>query len=244
MKIRTNRLLGYDVSSLTMMETLQYVNYSIKNQLINQITVINANKVYLADKIPKLKQIIQQSQLVIPEQAFVIAGYILGRPLRERVSGIELMEKILEVASSKKYKIFLLGGTQDVVSRLSELCGRKYNAKIVGFSSGYFDDESETHILNSIRKSKPDILFVALGSPKQELWIHKFKHKLNVSISVGVGGSFDHIVGDKKQAPKWMRFGLEWVYRSIKDPRLWTRYATINPYFLVKILESRFFSDL
>ena len=223
MNIPSNSILGYQVSNINLDEAIEFIDLFIESRIPCQVTAMNANKVYLADKVPELKQIIHSSKLVIPEQAFVIAGNLLGKPLKSRVSGIELMEQILEIGSYKKYRIFLLGAQADVVSRLATLCKIKHDCNIVGFASGYFDEASEINIVKAIAKAKADILFVAMGSPKQEIWIRKFQSKLGIPVCIGVGGSFNHIVGDKKIAPDWMRCGLEWIYRTIEEPRLWKR---------------------
>jgi N-acetylglucosaminyldiphosphoundecaprenol N-acetyl-beta-D-mannosaminyltransferase len=196
-------ILGYPVDNLTMDETVQKIDQFIASGEPHQVTVINANKIYLADRHPKLWGILQTSDLVIPEQAILIAGNLLKRHLRERVSGVELMGRLLEEAPAKGYGIFFLGAKPEVVKRLVELCHEKYRSiNIVGYSDGYFDEDSEVMVLKRIQKAKPDILFVALGSPKQEFWIRKNYRTLGVPFCIGVGGSFDVHAGFKKSAPE------------------------------------------
>lgn len=230
-------ILGYSVDNLTMDEAVGEVDGFIRSGEPHQITVINANKIYLADKDPDLLQIIQTSDLVIPEQAIIIASKILRRPLKERVSGIELMRKLLEEAASKCYRIYLLGAKHEVVDKLAKICYNK-GINIVGYFDGYFDDDE--NVLMEIQKTKPDILFVALGSPRQEFWIRKQLQTIKVPVCIGVGGSFDVLAGYKKEAPNWTRCGLEWIYRMRQDRRLWKRYFTVNPNLLWKIIKYHF----
>lgn len=232
-------ILGYPVSNLTMDEAVEQIDTFIASRQPHQITVINANKVYLAERHPELREIMHHSALLIAEEALVIAGRLLGCPLKGRVSGIELMQRLLEIGELKRYRIFLLGAHPDVVQRLSQLCQIQYHCHIVGFSDGYFSEVEEPKLIEKIRHSCPDILFIALGSPRQEFWIHRHLEALNVPVCLGVGGSFDLIVGDKKRAPKWMQHGLEWVYRLMQDRRLWKRYLITNSFFLWKILKEK-----
>jgi len=233
-------ILGYPVSNLTMDETVEKVDEFIASGHSHQITVINANKVFLADKYPQLATILKTSDLVIAEQAIVIAGKILKRPLKERVSGVELMERLLTEAPTKKYRNFFLGASIKIVARLRDVCKEKYpGLNIVGYLGGYFKPEEEPTLIAKIRMAKPGILFVALGSPKQEFWIRRNLEQLGVPVCLGVGGSFDLLAGYKKRAPVWMQCGLEWIYRLMQDPRLWKRYFKINPIFVWKVLKAK-----
>lgn len=234
-------ILGYPVDNLTMDEAVQKVDEFIASGKPHQTIVINANKVYLAHKYPELSEILRTSDLVIPEQAILIAGNILKRRLKERVSGVELMGRLLEHAPDKGYRIFLLGAKPEVVQRLVEVCHEKHKGiNIVGYSHGYFGEDGEAAVLEKIRKARPDILFVALGSPHQEFWIRRHYRMLGVPFCIGVGGSFDVHAGYKKSAPDWMRCGLEWVYRLMQDKRLWKRYFVTNTFLLGKVLKMKF----
>jgi len=233
-------ILGYPVDNLTMDEVVQKVETLIASEEPHQITVINANKIYLADRSPDLFEILQTSDLVIPEQAIIIAGDLLKSRLKERVSGVELMDRLLTESPSKGYRVFLLGAKHEVVERLVRVCHEKYkDINIVGYSDGYFGEDTEAMVLETIRKARPHILFVGLGSPKQEFWIRKHYQALAVPVYIGVGGSFDVLVGDKKRAPEWMRCGLEWIYRLMQDRKLWRRYLITNTYLLRRVLKAK-----
>ena len=233
-------LLGYPVSNLTMDEAIAHIDSFIASGRSHQVVVINANKVYLAGKYPDLRQIIEAAAMVIPEQAMVMAGRWLGTPLKGRVSGVDLMQRLIEASGGKPYRVFLLGGRPDVVKRLCDRCESVYNCRVVGFADGYFSPAEERRRIAHIRRCCPDILFVGLGSPRQERWIYRNRAALNVPVCIGVGGSFDVLVGDKKRAPKWMQHGLEWAYRLMQEPRrLWKRYLITNTVFLWQVVRFR-----
>jgi N-acetylglucosaminyldiphosphoundecaprenol N-acetyl-beta-D-mannosaminyltransferase len=234
-------ILGHPVDNLTMDEVIQKIDEFIASEKSHRITVTNANKLYLTDQHPELLDIIHKSDLVIPEQAIVIASRLLNRRLKERVSGIELMGRLLANASGKNHRIFFLGARPEVVSRLVEICHEKYEGiNIVGHSDGYFSGDKEIAVLEKIKTLQPHILFVALGSPKQEFWIARHLKTIGVPVCIGVGGSFDVLSGYKKDAPQWTRCGLEWVYRLMQDRRLFKRYAVTNPLLMWKILKANF----
>ncbi len=232
-------VLGHPVDNLTMDEVVRKIDEFIRSGKSHRITVTNANKLHLTDQYSELLDVVCRSDLVIPEQAIIIASRLLNRPLRERVSGIELMERLLADAPSRGYRIFLLGARPEVVSRLVEVCYTKHKGiNIVGYSDGYFDNDEEVIVLRKIQASQPHILFVALGSPRQEFWIARHMEMLGVPVCIGVGGSFDVLSGHKKDAPPWMRCGLEWIYRSMQDRRLIKRYLVTNPLLLWKIVKA------
>ena len=234
-------VLGLPVDNLTMDEVVQRIDGFIRSGKPHRITVTNANKLYLADQHPELLNIVRDSDLVIPEQAIVIASKLLNRPLKARVSGIELTERLLADAPSKGYKVFFLGSRSEVVSRLVEVChGECEGINIVGYSDGYFDADEEMAVLEKIQALQPHILFVALGSPKQEFWIARHLETLGVPVCIGVGGSFDVLSGYKKDAPPWTRCGLEWFYRLMQDRRLFKRYMITNPLLIWKIIKVNF----
>ena len=234
-------VLGLPVDNLTMDEVVQKIDGFIKSGKPHRITVTNANKLYLMDQHPELLNIVRNSDLIIPEQAIVIASKLLSRPLKERVSGIELTGRLLADAPLKGYKVFLLGARHEVVSGLVKVCQVKYKGiNIVGYSDGYFGDDEEMALLEKIQALQPHILFVALGSPKQEFWIAQHLGTLGVPVCIGVGGSFDVLSGYKKDAPPWMRCGLEWIYRLMQDRRLFKRYMITNPLLIWKIIKVNF----
>ena len=149
------------------------------------------------------------------------------------------MEMLCELSNEKKFKIFMYGAKPEIVKKAKENLEKKYpNINIVGYIDGYEKDNEK--IVNMINESGADIMFVALGSPKQEFWINENKKKLNCKIYQGVGGSFDVFSGTIKRAPKWMqKCGLEWFYRLIKEPKRIVRQLGLFKFLVLALVERR-----
>ena len=142
-----------------------------------------------------------------------------------------------------KYKIYLFGAKEEVVCKVKSIFEEKYpNLQIVGFRNGYFTEADEDDIVKDMQKSGADMLFVAFSSPKKEYWVHKYIKQLNIPFVMGVGGSFDVVVGVTKRAPLWMqKCGLEWFYRFIQEPgRMWKRYFIGNAKFVLLTYKTKF----
>jgi len=230
------------IHNLTMSETLDVIDDTIQKSKQIHHTVINAGKIVSMSEDKELFQSVVEADLInVDGQAIVWASNFLGKPIKERVSGIDLMIKLVEVASIKNYKLFFLGATEDVVKKVVDLYSSTYsNSIIAGYRNGYFKLNEELEVANEINKSGANILFVAISSPMKEIFLHKYKEQLkNVNFIMGVGGSFDVIAGKVKRAPLWMqKAGLEWLYRVIQEPkRMWKRYLVGNTKFILMILK-------
>ena len=149
------------------------------------------------------------------------AAKVLDLPLRERVPGVDLTQAICEMAAREGYGVYFLGAAPGVAEKAAAvLRGRFPGLRVVGTHDGYFPPEEEERLVEEIRAARPDVLFVALGMPKQEQWIRKHQERLGVPVLMGVGGSFDVISGNLPRAPQWMQnFGLEWLYRVYLEPQ-------------------------
>jgi len=241
MKMNDRRInfLGFPVDNLTSEQLLEKIDYFVNHGIKCQIVALNANKLWQAQRDPKLRDILLQAELVIPEYAIVWGARILGTPLVEHVGGIMLMRRILEVASKKKYKLYFLGARPYIVETMvRRLKSEMPTLTISGWHHGYFDSKDE--IIAQINKSGPDILFVAMGTPKQEYFIRDNFEILDVPIMMGVGGSFDVFAGLRKETPSFLRHGFEWIYRMVQDPwRLGKRYARTNPWFVYQVFRQK-----
>lgn len=178
----------------------------------------------------------------------VIASKIIGKPLTERVTGIDLMENLLQYAHHKKYSVYLLGGKSGIAE---EACGKikeKYPGLIIagyhhgyfkGLHTGYEGHQEELDVLTRINEAKPDILFVALGAPKQEYFIDRYMQELDAKLFMGVGGSLDVYSGKVERAPVfYQKFGLEWLYRGLKEPWRFKRMSVL-PKFVIEVLRRK-----
>ena len=224
-------VLGLPLDSLTATGAVDAIDDLIRSGRTHQIATANLDfwMNSLTDR--HLHRIIAGCSLVLPDgMPLVWVSKLLGCPLAERVTGVDLVPRLAELSARKGYKIFLLGGKDDVAARAAKLLEQKFpGVRIVGT---YAPSEEEmahldhSEILARIHKVKPEILLVALGNPKQEKWIWMHRKRLGVPVAMGVGGSFEMLVGDMRRAPRWIqRCGLEWAMRFVQEPaRLGPRY--------------------
>ena len=231
------KVLNTYVNNLNMNETIDEVEKIIKNGKPVQHVVVNASKVNLMKNDDELRNIVNSCPLINADGASIVwAAKKLGTPIKGRVTGIDLFQKLVELSNDKGYKIYLFGAKEEVVTKVKSIFEEKYpNINIVGYRNGYFTDADNPKIVADIRKSDADILFVAFSSPKKEYWINKYLDEMNVPFAMGVGGSFDVIAGVTDRAPEfWQNHGLEWLYRFIQEPkRLWKRYIIGNAKFVL-----------
>jgi N-acetylglucosaminyldiphosphoundecaprenol N-acetyl-beta-D-mannosaminyltransferase len=240
------KILNAVIHNLTMQETLSVVDLTISNQEELHHVVVNAGKIVSMQKDLQLRESVNESDLINADgQAVVWASKILGKPLKERVAGIDLMIRLVELAHKKNYKIFFFGAKEEVVKSVVDKYTRQYSSNIIaGYRNGYFKKEEEQDIAKEIANSGANILFVAISSPTKENFLYENKELLKkVNFVMGVGGSFDVVSGNVKRAPLWMQnLGLEWFYRFYQEPRrMWKRYLIGNIKFIVLVLKWKVF---
>ena len=232
-------ILGVNVSVTSYEDLKKCVEEDIKNNKKSFIVAINPEKILKAREDEKLKDLLNSADYQIPDGIGVVyASKLKKGKIKSRITGIDCMEMLCREANNKRYKIFLYGAKKEVIKEAKKSLEKKYeNIKIVGAIDGY--EKNNDKIIKEINKSKADIIFVALGSPKQENWILENKDKVCIKIFQGVGGSFDVISGNIKRAPIWMqKIGLEWLYRLIKEPKRIFRQIKLVK-FLVLVLFKR-----
>ena len=230
-------LFNIPIDAITMQETLEKFERSVLEKQQIHHTVVNAGKIVLMQTDKELMNSVLEADIINADgQAVVWAANLLGYNLPERVSGIDLMEQLVELSFNKGYKCFFFGATQEIVSKVVDHYENKYSNDIVaGYRNGYFDKTDEKVIVSNISNSGANILFVAMPSPKKEIFLNAYKKQLkSINFIMGVGGSFDVIAGKVKRAPIWMqRIGLEWFFRVIQEPRrMWKRYLLGNSKFI------------
>lgn len=228
-----------------MQETLAMVQEKIsKGEQVHHV-VVNAGKVVAMQKDSELRKSVNESDIINADgQAVVWASNFLGKPLKERVAGIDLMANLVDMAHRNNYKIFLFGAKEEVVKTVVEKYSETYSPNIIaGYRNGYFEASEEEAIAHQIADSGTQMLFVAISSPIKENFLYKYRHVLkNVNLIMGVGGSFDVFAGKTKRAPIWMQnAGLEWFYRFLQEPkRMWKRYLVGNSKFIYLVMKERF----
>lgn len=238
--VKTKRalILGYPVDLVTMEQAFNVVDIWKNNQTGGQIVTINPEMIMHGEKNPELSTILKTSDLIIPDGAGVV--YVLkslGIKNIPRLPGIELAEEIIKQGSKKGYKFAFFGAGPNVAQKASQNLMQKYNsADFVYIRDGFYTEESEKSIIDEIKKASPDVLFVALGVPKQEVLIRKYREELKSVVMIGVGGSFDVWSGQIKRAPLiYRKLGLEWLYRLQCQPSRFSRMFPTLPLFFVKV---------
>ncbi|HNQ21950.1 MAG TPA: WecB/TagA/CpsF family glycosyltransferase [Phycisphaerae bacterium] len=237
----TRTLFGLPVHALTMQDVLTIAEDVIAQRRRLLIGVVNAAKIVSMRQNPRLDQAVRTADMILADGISVVwAARLLRRSLPERVTGIDLMYRLLERGSERGWRVFCLGATEEVLAEVVRCINARYPGVVVaGQHHGYFKSEDETGVANAIRAARPDMLFVAMSSPRKEEFLARFNGELDVPLCHGVGGSFDVMAGKVKRAPRiWQRLGLEWLYRVVQEPgRMWRRYLVSNSIFCWLVLK-------
>ena len=243
--IKKINFLDIPLDILTMDETINKIDKAVISNKQVHHCVINAGKVVKIQNDETLKESVINSDIINADgMSIVWSVRFLGYKIQERVAGIDLMENLIRLAHKKNYSCFFLGAKEEVVKKVVSHCSVKYSEKIIaGFRDGYFDEKDEKDIIKKIKESDAEFLFVAITSPKKEIFLNKYKNELkNINLIMGVGGSFDVLAGITKRAPLWMQgIGMEWFFRFVQEPkRMWKRYLVGNTTFIYLVLKEKF----
>lgn len=236
-------LLGTYIDCINLEATLQHIVDRINKKIPTYQVSVNADKINQIQSNEQLRNIINQADIVNADgMSIVWAGRILGVPVKQRIPGVEIFNRLLKIAEENRYRIFFLGATAESLEKMIGKIEVDYpDLPIAGFHNGYYPAEEEEILLQEIKKSQADILFLGFSSPHKEVWIQKNQAKINTPFIMGVGGSFDVLSGKTKRAPKWIqKIGCEWFYRYIQEPkRLHQRYIIGNWQFLKLVLQEK-----
>jgi N-acetylglucosaminyldiphosphoundecaprenol N-acetyl-beta-D-mannosaminyltransferase len=228
-------LFGVEVDALSFDATLDRIFELVESGALVQHVVLNAAKVVQMTRDAELRRIIASCALVNADgQSVVWASRVLGRPLPERVTGIDLFAAIVARAASSGHRLYFLGATDEVLALMIHKLRADYPGLVVaGYRNGYWSDDEE--VVEAVRSAKPDFLFLAVPSPRKEYWLNQHLQSLQVPFVMGVGGTFDVMAGRVGRAPAWLqRIGCEWVYRVAQEPRrMWKRYLHGNTAFVI-----------
>ena len=231
LKINKIKVLGIDIDNITFDDAVKKAEDILAEKIPGLIVTPNPEMIMSAQKDIDLRNIVNSASLAVPDGVgLLIAGSLIGRKFRSRIAGIDLMLNLVDIAKTKGYKIFLFGGAEGVAEKAAEAMHIDPANTFQGYSM------NDRLIIDKIKSAKPDILFVGLGSPKQEKWASKYLNELNVPLVMCVGGSLDVIAGKVKRAPVFMRKrGLEWSWRLITEPKRWKRMIML-PVFIIKVM--------
>ena len=230
-----------DVASMG--ETVEVIRDAVATARFTQHVVVNVAKLVHMRTDAQLKESVHSCDIInIDGMGVVLGARFLGHAVPERVAGVDLFHELLAMSADNSFSVFLLGAQEDVVAAAASKVQALYpELKIAGYHHGYFWDD-EAAMVEKIRTSGAQLLFVAITSPKKENFINRWRDQLGVTFVMGVGGTFDVVAGKVKRAPQWMQsYGLEWLYRVIQEPgRMWKRYLTTNSMFAWLLIREKF----
>ena len=221
-------MMGCQIDNLSLEETLQTIEGFIASGQSHQHVVVNVDKLVKARGDEHLRRIINDCALINADGMPVVwASWLLGKPLKERVAGVDLFEALMKRSAERGWRVYLLGAREEVVSKVKAKFEALYpSLQVAGYRNGYWKPEEESGVVDEIVRARADILFVAISSPKKEQFLAAYQDRMRIPFAMGVGGSFDVASGQIKRAPRWMRcVGLEWFFRFLQEPRrMFRRY--------------------
>ena len=230
-------LFGLRVHALRIDDVVDQCRQAVRTRQPLLLGVVNASKVVNVRKDAALHGALQKCDVLLADgQSVVWASRLLRAPVPERVTGIDIFERLLHVAHKGNHSVFLLGAKADVLRDLEAQLGRRFpGLRIVGRRHGYFEDHEADTIAAEIRDCQPDMLFLGMPSPKKETFLATYRDALAVPVMHGVGGSFDVLAGKTRRAPaSWQKMGMEWAFRLAQEPRrMWRRYLHTNSAFIL-----------
>lgn len=232
-------VLGIQVNTESYDELLPKVFERIETNQKSLIVAINPEKIISAKQNPDLKKLLNEAEFQIPDGIGVIlASKIQKGNITSRVTGVDMMLRLCEEAAKRGKPIFLYGGKPGIADEAAAKLQQLYpDIQIAGTQDGYEKDNEK--VIERINEAKPDLLFVAMGSPKQENWINANRDQLHPTIYQGVGGSFDVLAGNVKRAPEaFQKVGMEWFYRLLKEPHRIKRQIKL-PLFLLEVARNK-----
>lgn len=233
----TQTMLGININNLSMDDAIQAIMDTKNTKHTKHVCFVNAHCINASKINEKYHRCLKNSDLCFADGiGMKTAGWLQSKPIRENVNGTDMFPKLLDKVARDGKSVFFLGGKPGVIENMNCRIHKQHpNMRVAGWHHGYFSEKEEQNIITKINNSRPDILFVGFGVPKQDMWIADHINKINAPIAIGVGGLFDFYSGRIPRAPLWMRkMNLEWVYRFYQEPqRMWRRYLIGNVRFLI-----------
>ncbi len=232
-------IFGVRILNTTMNEAVDWIVARSRGEEASPVAFVNPDCLNIAHGNATYREALAAADRVLPDGIGIhLACRILETPLLANVNGTDLFPLLCERAAAGKVPLFLLGARPGVAEAAARTMTERYPGLVVaGIRDGYFSPDEESGVLDEINRSGAGVLLVAMGAPRQEVWLHERRERLSVPVRMGVGGLFDFYSGRIRRAPQWMRdVGLEWVYRLLQEPgRMWRRYVVGNPLFLMRV---------
>ena len=240
------RIGQLEVDPVTFEEALERIGELVRRRRGGAVFTPNVDHVVQAERSVPFREAYGRAALTLADgMPLLWAARLLGSPLPEKVSGSDLVVPLARRAAERGWRVYLLGGAPGVADEAAGRLARELGVAIVGTDSPIVhadgDADDAAGVLERVRAARPDLILVALGAPKQELWIDRFAGDLAPAVAVGVGAGLDFVAGQKRRAPRWMsRIGLEWLFRLAQEPRrMWRRYLIDDPAFVAIVARTR-----
>lgn len=248
MERKREKVLGFDVDIITFDDAIKFLVSRIQEKIGTHVVTINPEIIETAISNKDLSNILHRAELVVPDGIGIKLALKLKRINQERIPGIDLACELLEHANSLEFTVALIGAKQDVLEKAKNAIKNNLSdIKICYARNGYFSKDKENEIINDLKLISPNIVLVAMGSPKQEFFIKKCKQEIPTATYIGIGGSFDVWAGVVERAPEFFRImGCEWIYRTYKQPQRLKRIYKTLPLFainaIIDAIKDRYFS--
>lgn len=231
--------LGSPVDSLSMDEALERLHEFIESQSSHLVVAFNVPKLWRMQGDSRLRHIVESADLILPEQVITLTSRLCVNPLKAYIGNDRLTQSFLPLAAKRGFRLFFLGTRPSNLDHMLAGLHRRYPGIVIaGSHHGYFTENEADAVAAHIRACQPQVLFVGMGTPKQEYWMEAYGRSLGVPVVIGVGGTLDVLAGIKLDCPAWIRtLGLEWIFRVVEDPcgKL-KRYSVALPWFVRALL--------
>lgn len=233
-------ILGVQISDYSQAEAIALIETLIAERRdTHSIFIANAHTLNVAADEPRYRAVLNSATKVFADGTGARwAARLRGVRLKDNLVGTDLIPGLFHATAGRGYRYFLLGADANAIERAAQACVKGYPGwDLAGFHHGYIEGDKTIEVIEQINAACADLLLVAMGNPRQEIWIHTHQMKLQVPVCIGVGGLFDHWAGNLQRAPLWVRQrGLEWLQILLQQPHKWRRYLIGNPLFLLRVV--------
>ena len=242
MERKQEKILGFGVDLFSLKDALSYIEEKMASGQTAQVVTINPEMIELAEKNSDFAKVLKNAELVIPDGVGIKIALKINGINQEQIPGIEFSKDVISMCAKKGYSIALVGAKEEILVKACDNLIKEHSGLNISYKhNGFFDEKKEVEIINEISNLRPKLVLVALGAPKQEIFINKLKKQLSDAVYIGVGGSFDVWSGEVQRAPVvYRKLGCEWLYRVLMQPSRFKRIFPTLPLFLIKVIMVRF----